>query len=252
MGDSDKKCSVCGADSAGRTGKRAQTNSSGVSKLLIIITILSVIAALAVTFVFAVLPSINKPSEDVPPIEETETPDISVYTDAINNYTAFLNGKLSGEDIEKLLPKNLSDYLCSLYNFNKAEVMEAGYEKTSSYGIRSRIESYKDADISVTLEVLRAKECEDDIKNALKEHISQNFRTDIGEISEVSLLSVKISFDATDKNVPGVFSLTEYDTTLPMYGIKYGDSYYIADANGDMAFDEWDIHSYYSDYYMHN
>lgn len=250
MGDSDKKCGICGADFAGRTGKYSA--KSGTSKILIAITAVSVAVTIAVILIFAVIPSLNKPLEENTPIEEISETDISVFDSAAKSYELYINGKLDEEKLSSLLPESLFDYLCSLYNFNKAEVLEAGYEKTSDMPVRKNLELNKASDIYVTVSVKEAAQCPDEIKAEIEKRICENFRSASVSVSEVSLLSVSFSYNAAKNSVPGVFSLTGYESTVPMYGVKIGDMLYLADENGDLAFDEWDIHSYYSEYYMHN
>lgn len=252
MDDNEKICPKCGADFAGRTGKRYK-KGSGVSKALIFITALSLITAISVIIIFAVIPKLPKTqSEEIPPIEEIENTDIPELSDALDIYTHFLNGKLDSADLSKLIPSNLSDYLCSLYNFNPAEVLEAGYEKTASVFCRQHLINCKDGDISVALEIKYKTECEEKTIKMLEERIVKNFRTETEAISKAYLLSVNFKYSANEYNSPESFALTNYGENIPMYALLLGDSWYIADTFGELAFDEWDIHSYYSEYYMHN
>ncbi len=252
MDDNEKICPKCGADFAGRTGKRYK-KGSGVSKALIFITALSVISALSVIIIFAVIPNLSKtPSEEIPPIEEIENTDISELTEALDIYTLFLNGKLDSSNLSKLIPSHLSDYLCSLYNFSPAEVLEAGYEKTASVFSRQHLANCKDGDIYVELEIKDKMECEEATIKMLDERILKNFRTETEAVSKAYLLSVDFKYSANENTSSESFALTNYGENIPMYAILLGDSWYIADTFGDLSFDEWDIHSYYSEYYMHN
>ena len=252
MDDNEKICPKCGADFAGRTGKRYK-KGSGVSKALIFITALSVITAIAVIIIFAVIPNLSKTQpEEIPPIEEIENTDISELSEALDIYTLFLNGKLDSSDLSKLIPLHLSDYLCSLYNFSPAEVLEAGYEKTASVFCRQHLSNCKDGDIYVALEIKDSMECEEAAVKMLDEYILKNFRTETGSISKAYLLNVDFKYCANENTSSESFALTNYGETLPVYAILLKGSWYITDTCGNLAFDEWDIHSYYSEYYMHN